>query len=138
MEVGLGVTRHLAVEDARKLIASLSLQQFALGLFLLDEAVYYIAVHTCKGALLQFTLQHTHQWSVQLSVHQQDAVAFLLGSLDVSVLGIWVIGIQIYKLAVLIGLVVLNEGLVFIQREVFAFCILQQEESLSLFVEVLF
>ena len=47
-----------------------------------------------------------------------------------------VVGVEVYQVAVLVGLVVLDEGLVFLEGEVLAVYVLEEGEVLGAFVEV--
>ncbi len=89
-----------------------------------------------KRDLLQLLLQHVHHWGIELTFHQEYRVTLLLGSLDVRVLLLLVVGIEIYQVAILIGLVVLDQGLVLLESEVLALYILQESEVLGTLVEV--
>ena len=128
---------HLAIEDVSKLICPFSLQQFALGVFLLNQAVYHIGIHTGKGGLLQLTLQHGGQGSIQLAIHHQHIVAFVLGSFYICILSISVVGIEIYHLTIFICLIFLHLLSIFIQGVMLTVGILQEEILFSLVIIVI-
>ena len=127
----------MRTEDYGELVRPLCLKFLALCLFLLNEAVYDVGINPCKACLLQLPFQHSDQWCIELTVHEQDVVALLFGSVDVGVLSIRVVGIEIDELAVFVCLLVLDEGLVFVEGVVFAFGVFEEEVSLCL-VEVVF
>ena len=72
-----------------------------------------------------------------MSVHHQHGIAFGLCTFNEGVFGLLVVGIQIDQIAVLVGLVVLDERLVFLIGKELAVHILQQSEVLGTVVEVL-
>ncbi len=74
---------------------------------------------------------------IQFAVHHQHVVAFLFGAFDIGVVGIRVVGIEQYQVAVFVGLGVLHLGLIFAQGHVFAGDILQQGKAFGFLVEFL-
>ena len=70
-----------------------------------------------------------------MSVEHQYRVALSLGSLDVCILLVLVVGIEVNQRTVLVSLLVLDESLVLLVREVLAFCVLEQGEVLGTVIE---
>ena len=129
--------RHLALEGLGQVLAVIAVQLHLLLILLHDQTVDDVTVHTCEAALLQLLLQHRHHRHIQLAVQQQHGVALVLGCLDVAVLVVLVRGIEVHELAILVGLVVLDERLVLLIGEMLALDILHQGEVLGTLVEVL-
>ena len=128
---------HLAAEDTCEVVAAFSLQDIALHVLLLDDAVDDVAIYTREGSLFQLAFQHLYEGRIQLAVHHEHAVALGLRCLDVGVLGLAVCGIEINELSVLVRLVVLDESLVLFQREVLVVRVLEEEILRSLVVDCL-
>ena len=136
MEFRFVQLRHLEIEDGRKVGTLFSIQFRLVGILFHDKAVDDVGIHAGETALFKLAFQHGDDGSVQLPVEQQYAVAFVLGCFDVAVLGFLVLGIQVNQITVLVRLIVLDELLVFFEREVFTVTILKEGEVLGLVVEV--
>ena len=87
-------------------------------------------------ALFELLFQHVYHRNIQLSVHQQYIVAFVLCSINVCILFVEVVGIQINQTTVLICLIVFNQSLIFFESIIFAVCIFEQGELICFLVEI--
>ena len=67
----------------------------------------------------------SHEVAVQLAVETEHAVAAVFGGADVGVLSHRVGGVEHHAVAVLVGLVRVDEGLVFVDGEEFVVGVLQ-------------
>ena len=110
-------------------------QFLLLGVFLDDEFVDDITIHTGEAGLLQLLLQQAEHGGVELTVHQEDIVALCLSGIDVGILVVLVLGVEVDKVAVLVGLVVLDEGLILFVGVVLAFGVLEEGKRLGFVVE---
>ena len=104
----------------------------------MDYAVTDIAIYAAETTLLKLLLQHAHHGSVELTVEQEYIVSLRLGSFDVAVLLVFVGGVEVYKVAFLVGLCVLDKVAVFVVCEVFAVNVFEQSKGLGLVVEIVF
>ena len=109
---------------------------FTLLVFLHNQAVYDVAIHTGEVTLFELLFQHVDHRYVQLTVHEQYVVSFVLGRIDVSVLLVQVVGVEVNQTAVLVGLIILNQCLVFFESVILVVCILEQSKLGSLFIEI--
>ena len=135
-ELCLVELRHLRTEHLCQIVRLILCQICLLGIFLHDESVDDIRIHTGEAAFLQLLLQHIYHRCIELTFHQEHRVTLLLGSLDVRVLLLLIVSIEIYQIAILISLVVLDQRLVLLVSEVLALHILQKREILGALVEV--
>ena len=102
-----------------------------------DDFFHHIAIHTYETGLFKFLFQLTYHVYVQLAVHNQYIVAFVFGVLDVAVLFVGVVGIQIDKVAVFVGLIVSHRFFVFFECEILTVHVFQQGKFFAFFVEFL-
>lgn len=70
----------------------------------------------------------TDEMAVQNAVHHQHVVAARLGVFDVGVLVVGIGGVEVNQVLVLVGLLLLDEFLVFLDGVIFAFGVLEKEE----------
>ncbi len=127
---------QLAFENRRQGFLLFGPEFIRLCVFLDDQVVYHIAVHTGEAGLFQFLLQHADNGNIQLSVHQQHIVPFVLGRFNKAVLLILVVGIKVNKISVLVRLVILNQCLVLFLNITFAVGIGKEGEVLGALVEI--
>ena len=95
VELGLVQFRHLTLEYFLHGRFLLLAQGYLIRVFLADQVIDRIAIHTNEAALLELLLQLSDQVYIQLSVHFQDAVTFVLCGLYIAVLLVFIGGIQI-------------------------------------------
>ena len=120
--------RHLALEDLAEGVLLVLVQRHLAGVLLADEVVDGIAIHPGEAALLELLLQLPDDVHVQLPVHLQHAVAFVLGGLYVAVLLVLIVRVEVNQVALLVGLRILDEVLIFLESEVLALHVFQQGE----------
>ena len=111
-----------------------------LGLVLLaNQVLYRVRVDTYEAQLTLFglLLKLRDLVYIQLAVHQQHIVAFLLRAFYKGVVRIGVLGVEGYQVAVLVGLGVFDLRLVLLQGEILALNILQEGKTDSALVELL-
>ena len=128
--------RQLSAKQGRQGLTLVFSQFFTMSIFLYDQTVNDITVHTGETALFQFLFQHIDHRDIQLSVHQQDIIALVLGCINISVLLICIVCIQIDQIAVLVSLVILDQSLIFLKSIILAVRILEQSEFIGFFIEV--
>ena len=128
--------RHLSLEQRTEHFLLVVRKFFALLVFLHNQAVYDVAIHTGEVTLFELLFQHVDHRYVQLAVHEQYVVAFVLGRIDVSVLFVQVVGVEVNQATVLVGLIILNQCLVFFEGVILVVCILEQSKLGSLFIEI--
>ena len=128
--------RHLRAEYFCQVGRLLFAQIGLLSIFLHDEAVDDVGVNTCKATLLQLLLQHVYHRRIELTFHQEYRIALLLGCLDIRILLFLIVGVEINQVAILIGLVVLNQRLVLLESKVLSLNIFQKCEVLGALVEI--
>ena len=129
MKLALFNSGHLALECTREIGTLLYIHYLLSIILLLDQTADSIAVHTTEAAMLlaaiaKFLLQHAYQSRIKLAVHQQDTVTIILGFLDIGVLANSVVGVEINEVTVLVGLIVLDEALIFLQCVILALAVL--------------
>ena len=66
--------------------------------------------------------------AVKLAIHQQNVVSAVIGGLYISVLCHGVVGVDIYHVAVFVGLRTLYQGAVFLEGIEFVFRVLEESE----------
>ena len=136
MEFRFLYLRHLSLEQRTEHFLLVVRKFFALLVFFHNQAVYDVAIHTGEVTLFELLFQHVDHRYVQLAVHEQYVVAFVLGRIDVSVLFVQVVGVEVNQATVLVGLVVLDQCLVFFEGVILVVCILEQSKLGSLFIEI--
>ena len=72
-----------------------------------------------------------------MAVHQQYIIALVLGSLDIAVLLVFVVGVQINQVTVLVRLIILYQGLILFKSIMLAVCIGEKGEILCSIIEIL-
>ena len=70
-ELSLLELRHLRTEYLCQVVRLFLGQICLLGIFLHNETVDDISIHTGKAALLQLLLQHIYHRCIQLTLHQE-------------------------------------------------------------------
>ena len=66
----------------------------------------------------EFLLEHADKVIVELAVHKQDIVSTVGGSVDIGILCHGIGGVEIYDIAVAVGLLGFDKGLVFFECEI--------------------
>ena len=82
-------------------------------------------------------LQHAYHGNIKLAAHQQHIISLILGSLDIAVLLIFVVGIQINQIAILIRLAILYQGLILFEGIILVVRIGKKGEILCSIIEIL-
>ena len=107
------------------------------GVGLEDEAVDRVAIHADEARLLDLLLQLSDGVDVELSVHDEDVVAAILGRLDVAVLLVRVGGVEVDDAAFLIGLLGGDQLAILLEGVIGAVDVLEQGELRGAVVELL-
>ena len=128
--------RHLSLEQRAEYFLFVVWKFFTLLVFLHNQAFYDVAIHTGEVTLFELLFQHVDHRYVQLAVHEQYVVAFVLGCIDVSVLFVQVVGVEVNQATVLVGLIILDQCLVFFESVILVVCILEQSKLGSFLIEI--
>ena len=109
------------------------------SIFFADDVLYSVGVdaNEAEFVILGFLLKLGHGVHVEFAVLEKDIVAFGLCALYIGVVGVRVLCVKDNEVAVLIGLCVLDLGLVLIECEVLAVKVLEESKTDGALVEFL-
>ena len=108
-----------------------------LGFLLLNKVLNRIAVYAYKAQFLVLLLRLTHGMYIQFAIHQQHVIALRLGTFDIGIVRIRIMGIERHQVTVLIGLIILDLRLIILQRRILTFDILEKCKTYRTLVELL-
>ena len=137
IELCLFYLRQLALEDNRENLLFIGFQDIFRLVFLHYQIVNDITVYTGETHFLELLLQHAYHGNIKLAAHQQHIISLILGSLDIAVLLIFVVGIQINQIAILIRLAILYQGLILFEGIILVVRIGKKGEILCSIIEIL-
>ena len=136
-KVGLAHLRQPAAEDLLQRLTLIVGEAHRGGVGLEDKAVDRVAIHADEARLLDLLLQLSDGVDVELSVHDEDVVAAILGRLDVAVLLVRVGGVEVDDAAFLIGLLGGDQLAILLEGVIGAVDVLEQGKLRGAVVELL-
>ena len=125
MELSLLHVRELALEHTCEHFASCLGEGAELLLIFCDKVFDGVAVDTCEACLLELALEQADECHVKLSVHEEYVVSLVLGIFNETELLLLVIRIEVYDVAILVGLLGADKVLVLLIGVLVAVGILQ-------------
>ena len=137
MELFLLHLWQLALEYACQYFALCGTDGALLLVFFNNEVVNDVAVNACETCLLELLLEKADECHIQLAIHQQHVVALVLGILNETVLLLLVVRVEVYYVALLVGLLGAYKVLVLLIGVLVAVSILQKRELVCLVIEIL-
>ena len=73
---------------------------------------------------------------IKLAVHQKNIIPFCPGFFDEAMLSLNIGGVKVNDCFILVGLVLFNQVLIFLKREIFSVCIFKKCKFLSTVIEL--